>query len=396
MRREWELEDLIECWTLDEAEFGLLANKSGATRLGFALMLKFFELEARFPRREDVPRAAVEFVAGQVKVDPGLFGEYRWSGSTIEYHRGQIREFHGFREPTVGDEDKLIVWLAGEMCPVELSRDRLREALLARCRQEKIEPPRPARIERLLGAAQAMFEREFTSATMQRLPAEVIARLEGLIMVDDADAVGGGRSFLQELKQDPGPIQLDTLSEITKLERVKAIGLPVGLFEDVSEKVVTGWRALGDGDVPLGFRRRGRADSGHVAGRAVLGAEGRDDRRSGGTAHPTGPQDQRPGGTQGGKRDQRRVPAGARQDRHLGQARRRGAGDARGDRPRGPVPVVGKQTLQDVVAEAAATERHFAIRVRTKLRGSYSHHYRRGLPKLLAQPRRRSPTGFRG
>jgi hypothetical protein len=24
MRREWELEDLIECWTLDEAEFGLL------------------------------------------------------------------------------------------------------------------------------------------------------------------------------------------------------------------------------------------------------------------------------------------------------------------------------------------------------------------------------------
>ena len=112
MRREWELEDLIECWTLDEAEFELLANKTGATRLGFALLLKFFELEARFPRREDVPRAAAEFMAGQVKVDPELFGEYRWSGSTIEYHRAQIRDFHGFRVATVGDEDKLIVWLA--------------------------------------------------------------------------------------------------------------------------------------------------------------------------------------------------------------------------------------------------------------------------------------------
>jgi hypothetical protein len=53
-----ELKDLIECWTLDEAEFELLANKTGATRLGFALLLQFFELEARFPRREDVPRAA--------------------------------------------------------------------------------------------------------------------------------------------------------------------------------------------------------------------------------------------------------------------------------------------------------------------------------------------------
>jgi hypothetical protein len=33
-------------------------------------------LEARFPRREDVPKAAVDFVAGQVKVDPALFAEY--------------------------------------------------------------------------------------------------------------------------------------------------------------------------------------------------------------------------------------------------------------------------------------------------------------------------------
>ncbi len=72
MRREWELEDLIECWTLDEAEPRLLANKTGPTRLGFALMLKFFEQEARFPRREDVPKAAVEFVSGQVKVDAAL------------------------------------------------------------------------------------------------------------------------------------------------------------------------------------------------------------------------------------------------------------------------------------------------------------------------------------
>ena len=64
VRREWELKDLIECWTLDEAEFELLANKTGATRLGFALLLKFFELEAQFPRREDVPRAAAEFMAG--------------------------------------------------------------------------------------------------------------------------------------------------------------------------------------------------------------------------------------------------------------------------------------------------------------------------------------------
>ncbi|MFD8563310.1 tyrosine-type recombinase/integrase [Streptosporangium canum] len=39
-------------------------------------------------------------------------------------------------------------------------------------------------------------------------------------------------------------MQLDTLlAEIVKLERVKAAGLPEGLFEGVSEKIVAGWRA---------------------------------------------------------------------------------------------------------------------------------------------------------
>jgi uncharacterized protein DUF4158 len=141
MRREWELEDLIDCWTLDDEEARLLANKAGATRLGFALMLKFFEQEARFPRREDIPRAAIGFVAGQ--------------------------------------------------------------------------------------------------------------------------------AFLQQLKEDPGPIQLDTLlKEIGKLERVRAVGLPPVLFDGVSEKIVAAWRARHE-DVPLGLRRRAPGDPADVAGRAV-------------------------------------------------------------------------------------------------------------------------------
>jgi hypothetical protein len=48
VRREWDPEDLIACWTLVDADQPLVGNKRGPTRLGFALMLKFFELEARF------------------------------------------------------------------------------------------------------------------------------------------------------------------------------------------------------------------------------------------------------------------------------------------------------------------------------------------------------------
>ncbi len=69
-----------------------LANKAGATRLGFALMLKSFELEARLPSNaSELPPAAVNYVAEQVDIDPEQLAGYDWSGRTIKYHRAQIR-----------------------------------------------------------------------------------------------------------------------------------------------------------------------------------------------------------------------------------------------------------------------------------------------------------------
>lgn len=77
MRDEWELDDLIACWTLDEADWRLLANKTGASRLGFVLLLKFFDLEGRFPSdRSELPAAAVQYVAGLVKVQAAELGAY--------------------------------------------------------------------------------------------------------------------------------------------------------------------------------------------------------------------------------------------------------------------------------------------------------------------------------
>jgi len=102
MQRDWEPEGVIDCWTLVDGGWVLVANKTGATRLGFAVLLKFFELEGRFPRHaSELPRAAVGYVAGQVKVGAEASARYRWTGRTIEYHRAQIRKALGFREPTL-------------------------------------------------------------------------------------------------------------------------------------------------------------------------------------------------------------------------------------------------------------------------------------------------------
>ncbi|MCW2877281.1 MAG: transposase Tn3 family protein, partial [Sphaerisporangium sp.] len=349
----------------------------------------FFELEARFPRREDVPRAAVDFMAGQVKVDAELFGDYAWSGRTIEYHRKEVRDFHGFRPVTVADEEKLVFWLAADICSKEMSRDRLRAALLARCRQEKIEPPTPGRIERLLGSAESMFERQFAERTLHRLPLVSVTRLEELVAVGDPDdaaagSVGGRRAFLQELKEDPGPLTLDTLlAEITKLERVKATELPVNLFDGVSEKLVAGWRARAMKMYPSDFTAAPQPI--RITLLAALCHFRKTEMIDGlvelliQLVHMIS------------VRAERKVESEIK-----GEFRRVHGKNgilvkmatAALDLPEEIVrkaiyPVVGKRTLADIIAEAKANEKAFNTRVRTKLRGSYSHHYRRGLPKLL-------------
>jgi hypothetical protein len=92
VRAEWEPDELIDVWTLVKSDWDLIANKAGVTRLGFAVMLKFYEIEGRFPAyREEVPRAAVDYLGSLVKVEPALFAKYSWRGRTIEYHRAQIR-----------------------------------------------------------------------------------------------------------------------------------------------------------------------------------------------------------------------------------------------------------------------------------------------------------------
>ena len=73
--------DGLEVWSLDLDDLALVGNKTGATRLRFAVLLKFFESRARFPLdRAEVPVEAVASLAEQVGVEFGSLAGYDWSG----------------------------------------------------------------------------------------------------------------------------------------------------------------------------------------------------------------------------------------------------------------------------------------------------------------------------
>jgi hypothetical protein len=64
---EWSAQDLVASWTL-------VGNKTGPTRLGFAVLLKFFEIAARFPSvAGEVPPSAVAYLAEHLHVTADAF-----------------------------------------------------------------------------------------------------------------------------------------------------------------------------------------------------------------------------------------------------------------------------------------------------------------------------------
>ncbi|MFC7388374.1 DUF4158 domain-containing protein [Sphaerisporangium rhizosphaerae] len=66
---------MVEHWTRLRDEQDLLMGKRGVTRLGFALLLKYYTCFGRFPRgRSESPDEAVEHVARQARVPAAVLG----------------------------------------------------------------------------------------------------------------------------------------------------------------------------------------------------------------------------------------------------------------------------------------------------------------------------------
>lgn len=172
------MDELIERWTVLDDELELVAGKRGATRLGFALLLKYYTWQGWFPRgRAEFPDEAVAFVARRRKVSAADFGLYEWPGRTIEYHRAQICEHLGFRVCSMQGAEKLTAWLAANVAHAQRNVDRVREELLRHCREECIEPPAPDRITRIVRSVLHSAEESWFTVIAARLPAQVRARV---------------------------------------------------------------------------------------------------------------------------------------------------------------------------------------------------------------------------
>ena len=245
MKQQWTPQELLDHWVLtpEEIRFVAAASRTAHNRLGCALLLKYFQLQSRFPRRkQDVPAVIVEHVARQLKIRRDALQAYAWSGSIVEKHRSQIRRLSGFRTGTVDDAQAVLDWMTTQGQLLEDHNfDRLQEMAYERYKELKVEPPPPKRLQRLIRSAVHAADKRRYQKIFRELSPETKAGLDALLddnnAAHDTDATEETAVCLSGLKREAGGATLETiLSETAKLECLRALSLPADLFAGISRK----------------------------------------------------------------------------------------------------------------------------------------------------------------
>jgi hypothetical protein len=252
MKKQWELDELIGHFTLIEPEKQLIENKYSNSKLGFAVLMKFFQHEARFPAKtSDIPKVMIHFIAKQLKIPSELFDQYSWSSRTLTNHRNEIRKLYGFREGTLQDEKDVTYWLQEKVWDYAQEFEPLKEAFYAEYRCRKIEPPTNDRIERMVKSALWNQEQQFYQDTYQKLSPNSISCMDALMesWVDMENKETGdekedkNKITFRKITLGPGRVSKDTLLlEINKWKTLHMLELPDDLFNSIPPKVLKRYR----------------------------------------------------------------------------------------------------------------------------------------------------------
>ena len=266
MKQAWHPDELAQHWTLSDDEYRLLGEKTGATRLAFAVLLKAFQYEGRFPlRRDTVPVPVLGHLAAQVAVPLAAYATADWDGRSARRHRADIRAYCGYDVFTLAHEADFIAWLSPYVSSPDPTSEALPLTAYRHLRTLKLEPPLPTRLRRLLQAAVRHREARLVEATVAQLSPTTCMALDTLIQTealgDDEGASDQAplfpiRSELATLQDDAGAVKVDTvLEELAKLRQLRALGLPDTLFRDTPVKLLAHYRQRAASEPPRELRR---------------------------------------------------------------------------------------------------------------------------------------------
>ncbi len=184
----WDTEELIENWTLLPQELKLAKKKVGGNQIGFALLLKHFQLFAYFPEdKSSISQAIISYIASQVNLPESSYSEYDWQGRSAKVYRVEIRRLFNFRVASIQDSEEMIDWLTGEILPDEQKNEAITELVYQRFRELQLEPPTKLQVERLIRSASAKYEANFCQQILDKLTPEMTEQIDVLLSTEETE-----------------------------------------------------------------------------------------------------------------------------------------------------------------------------------------------------------------
>ena len=244
MKKYWDSEELIEIFTLTKEELEIFKKKSDETKLGFAILFKFFQSEGRFPvHKNEVPKNVIKYLSRQLKIKAITFNSYNWKSRIIKYHRAQIRKYFKFTEATRSQTEEMVKWLANLVISNDMNKEALKNLVYNKFKDMHIEPPTNDQINRIIRTAVSVSEKKFFQEIFENLPKKSILLIDSLInnfiLSEEAESSSDGKFTFNELRSDPGRIGLESiLKEIEKLRIIQQLELPENILNNTPNKIL--------------------------------------------------------------------------------------------------------------------------------------------------------------
>ena len=236
-------------YNLSNDELTLAKTKnSDKNRLGFALLLKYFQLENHYPKHiKFIDPLMLNTIANQLNMAPSIINNFDWEGRSTERFRKDIREFLGYREATLNDIYDLKSWLTKNVMPNAINKSQQIEYAYNYFRENRIEPFTSKELERHVRSTHHEFEQKLFESIYNRLPDETKSQMDELLAVDNDDDVEiDGKEIDDEIKiklkhikiDIPGAKLKNVYRAIQKIDFLKKLDFPVELLSVLSTKLI--------------------------------------------------------------------------------------------------------------------------------------------------------------
>ncbi|MCP4287143.1 MAG: Tn3 family transposase [Gammaproteobacteria bacterium] len=238
MKQVWTEAELSEHWTLHDEDYTLLKGKTGQGRLALAVLLRHYQLYARFPKRiDEIASVVLEYVGFQVEASTNDLNDYACKSRTGRQHRCEILSHLGIRPFDKQAANCFRAWLIDTVFPEVPGPSYLDELITEWLLHNHFERPGGYRLERMINSAERTFDRRLFQRIHGRLNKDICLRLDGILSEKD------GVSEFSRICADLGPVSLDSvLRAVDRLETLRGLELPADILQDINPKLIERYR----------------------------------------------------------------------------------------------------------------------------------------------------------